>query len=152
MDLARKQSRPTVVRTSRSRPGVPRRLGVVVASALLAAAVGAPRATVAQDKTVITQWYHQYGEAGTQEAAQRYAEEYMALHPDIEVKVEWVPGDYFTKLSAALLTDSGPDIYETTVAAPEAVANNQLADLSDIVTPEVAGTVRPPVVQGLHRR
>ena len=58
--------------------------------------------------------------------------------------MEWVPGDYFTKLGAALLTDSGPDIYETTVAAPEAVANNQLADLSDIITPEVAGSSSTP--------
>ncbi len=123
--------------------GPARRRWGLVAATLLTLSVGAPSAIVAQDKTVLTQWYHQYGEAGTREAAQRYAEEYMALHPDIEVKVEWVPGDYFAKLGAALLTDSGPDIYETTVAAPEAVANNQLADLSDIITPEVAAQFDP---------
>lgn len=123
--------------------GTKGRVALVTASVALALAVTAPTMTVAQDKTVLTQWYHQYGEAGTQEAAQRYAQEYMAANPNVEVRVEWVPGDYFTKLGAALLTDSGPDLYETTVAAPEAVANNQLADLSAELTPEVQAEFDP---------
>jgi multiple sugar transport system substrate-binding protein len=123
--------------------GTARRVALLATSAVLAVAVVAPGGTVAQDKTVITQWYHQYGEAGTQEAAQRYAQEYMAANPDVQVNVEWVPGDYFTKLGAALLTDSGPDLYETTVAAPEAVANNQLADLSAMLTPDVQAQFDP---------
>lgn len=95
------------------------------------------------EKIVLTQWYHQYGEEGTQEAALRYAAEYTASHPNVEVKVEWVPGDYFQKLQAALLTDSGPDLYETTVAAPSAVEANQLADLSDILPADVKADFAP---------
>ena len=40
-------------------------------------------------KPALNQWYHQYGEAGTQQAVTRYAKEY----PDATVKVQWTPGD-----------------------------------------------------------
>src|SRR5690349_5459123 len=54
------------------------------------------------DKPTINQWYHQYGEAGTQQAVERYAKEY----PDAVVKVQWTPGDYTSKLNSGLLSSS----------------------------------------------
>ena len=54
-------------------------------------------------KPTINQWYHQYGEAGTQQAVMRYAKEY----PDANVKVQWTPGDYTSKLNSGLLSSSG---------------------------------------------
>jgi len=59
-------------------------------------------------KVSLSQWYHQYGEAGTQQAVERYA----AGYPGATVKVQWVPGDYDTKVASALLTGSGPDVFE----------------------------------------
>ena len=41
----------------------------------------------------LSQWYHQYGEDGTQQAVERYAKEY----PDATVTVQWNPGDYDKK-------------------------------------------------------
>src|SRR4051794_37726094 len=60
------------------------------------------------EKVTLSQWYHQYGEAGTQQAVERYASGY----PGGTVKVQWVPGDYDTKVASALLTGSGPDVFE----------------------------------------
>src|ERR1043165_215872 len=56
----------------------------------------------------ISQWYHQYGEAGTQQAAQRYA----AAYKDAKVTVQWVPGDFDSKMSSGLLSSDGPDVFE----------------------------------------
>ena len=56
----------------------------------------------------LAQWYHQYGEAGTQQAVVRYA----AGFPGATVQVDWVPGDYDSRVSSALQTDNGPDIFE----------------------------------------
>src|SRR5690606_41692431 len=59
-----------------------------------------------QDTMNLTQWYHQYGEAGTQEAAASYAAAYSEVNPNVTVEMVWVPGDYSnTALPAALLTD-----------------------------------------------
>ncbi|MFF0431517.1 ABC transporter substrate-binding protein [Streptomyces sp. NPDC004327] len=63
-------------------------------------------------KTTLNVWFHAYGEAGTQQAATRYAESFTKAHPDIAVKVTWVPGDYSSKLNATLLTDAAPDVFE----------------------------------------
>jgi multiple sugar transport system substrate-binding protein len=56
----------------------------------------------------LAQWYHQYGEAGTEQAVNRYAAAYDKAH----VTVTWTPGDYDKKAAAALLTASGPDVFE----------------------------------------
>lgn len=56
----------------------------------------------------IKQWYHQYGEAGTEQAVKRYA----AGYKQAKVQVTWTPGDYDKKSAAALLTSSGPDVFE----------------------------------------
>ena len=87
-------------------------------------------------RVTLTQWYHEYGEKGTQQAVQRYADEYMRLHPDIGIEVVWVPGDYATKLSTALLTRGGPDVFETTLTAAM-VGADQVAPLDDLFPPQV---------------
>jgi multiple sugar transport system substrate-binding protein len=56
----------------------------------------------------ISQWYHQYGEAGTQAAAQRYAKAYSGS----KVTIQWIPGDYDSKISSGLLSKNGPDVFE----------------------------------------
>lgn len=60
------------------------------------------------DKPTLQQWYHEYGEEGTLDAVTRYADAY----PDADVEVQWFPGDYDSALSAGLLTDDGPDVFE----------------------------------------
>jgi multiple sugar transport system substrate-binding protein len=62
----------------------------------------------ANTSVTLSQWYHQYGEAGTQQAVQRYAKAY----PKAKVTVQWTPGDYDKKVGAALLTGSSPDVFE----------------------------------------
>jgi multiple sugar transport system substrate-binding protein len=85
-------------------------------------------------KVTLTQWYHQYGEAGTQEAAKRYAEQYTKENPDVAVRVVWASDTttYETKLSAALLGDDGPDIFEIGDFRYDMAKQGQLAPLDDI--------------------
>ncbi|MCU1652862.1 MAG: hypothetical protein JWQ60_4011, partial [Pseudonocardia sp.] len=56
--------------------------------------------------SALSQWYHQYGEPGTEQAVQRYA----AAYDRAKVTVQWRPGDYDRQTAAALLTDDGPDV------------------------------------------
>jgi multiple sugar transport system substrate-binding protein len=79
-------------------------------------------------KPTISQWYHQYGEAGTQQAVTRYAKEY----PDATVKVQWTPGDYTSKLSSGLLSKSGPDVFESSPNIDQ-VKSGQVVALDDII-------------------
>src|SRR5215218_5227400 len=64
----------------------------VAGGAVVFSSFGPSTWVTAQDKIKLVQWYHQYGEEGTQQAAQRYAEEYTALNPDIEVEMVWKTG------------------------------------------------------------
>ncbi|WP_420113543.1 ABC transporter substrate-binding protein [Pseudactinotalea sp.] len=79
----------------------------------------------------LSQWYHQYGEAGTEEAAKRYASEYT----DAEVTVNWVLGDYASKLSTTLLSGSGVDVFENNAIAVDQMEQGRYADLTSIVDP-----------------
>ena len=79
-------------------------------------------------KPTLNVWYHQYGEAGTQQAVMRYAKEY----PDASVKVQWTPGDYTSKLNAGLLSSSGPDVFESSVNIDQ-VKSGQIVALDDIL-------------------
>ncbi len=79
-------------------------------------------------KPTINQWYHQYGEAGTQQAVERYAKEY----PDATVKVQWTPGDYTSKLNSGLLSSSGPDVFESSPNIDQ-VKSGQVVALDDIM-------------------
>src|SRR5262245_29405490 len=93
--------------------GVSRRrvLGIgagVAAMAVAGCGSNSGRQEAGGSRPALGQWYHQYGEAGTQQAVQRYAKAYT----DATVTVQWSPGDYDKKTSAALLTDQGPDVFE----------------------------------------
>ncbi|MEU8783659.1 sugar ABC transporter substrate-binding protein [Streptomyces sp. NPDC048637] len=79
----------------------------------------------------ISQWYHQYGEPGTERAVKRYA----AAYEKAEVRVQWRPGDYDRQTAAALLTDSGPDVFEVNGPLLDQIQGGQVADLTEVVEP-----------------
>lgn len=106
----------------------------------------APRSS-AQGTTTLSQWYHLYGEAGTQDAALRYAQAYSDPNgdgnKDVSIEMVWNPGAYGTKLSGALLTPDGPDIYENGGITVPVAAANQAVPLNDILTPDVLPDFSP---------
>ncbi|MEU1625184.1 extracellular solute-binding protein [Streptomyces sp. NPDC020096] len=75
----------------------------------------------------LSQWYHQYGEAGTEQAVQRYAASYRQAR----VTVQWRPGDYDQQTAAALLTDAGPDVFEVNGPSIDQIQGGQVVDLTD---------------------
>ncbi len=79
-------------------------------------------------KATLAQWYHQYGEAGTQQAVERYAKEYTKA----AVQVQWTPGDYTSKLNSGLLSSSGPDVFESSPNIDQ-VKSGQVVALDDII-------------------
>jgi multiple sugar transport system substrate-binding protein len=78
----------------------------------------------------IRQWYHLYGEEGTEQAVKRYAEGYERA----TVEVQWTPGDYESKLSSGLLSGNGPDVFEYNLNV-DMVRSGQIVPLDDIVGP-----------------
>ncbi|WP_392425808.1 ABC transporter substrate-binding protein [Barrientosiimonas humi] len=83
-------------------------------------------------KPTIAQWYHQYGEDGTEQAVKKYASEY----PDASVNVTWIPGDYDKKAASSLLTSSGPDVFEYGNGPTiDMITGKQVVDLSDLLGP-----------------
>ncbi|AUG75851.1 sugar ABC transporter substrate-binding protein [Kitasatospora sp. MMS16-BH015] len=89
-------------------------------------------------KATLNVWFHAYGEAGTQQAATRYAEGFTKAHPDIAVKVTWVPGDYTTKLNSTLLTAAAPDVFEIGDFNEGLARRGQIAALDDVYGSEKA--------------
>lgn len=84
-------------------------------------------------KPTIEQWYHQYGEAGTQDAVKRYA----AAYPDATVNVTWKPGDYDKTTASSLLTDSGPDVFEYGNGPTiDMIKGSQVVDMTDAIGAE----------------
>ncbi|MET9357810.1 sugar ABC transporter substrate-binding protein [Streptomyces sp. NPDC006617] len=85
-------------------------------------------------KVTLTQWYHQYGEEGTQAAVKRYAAAFTKAHPDIAINIVWGPdtSQYETKLNAALLGDDAPDVFELGDFRAEMARKGQLAPLDDL--------------------
>lgn len=81
-------------------------------------------------KPTLSQWYHEYGEQGVEEAVKRYA----AAYPDATVNVNWVKGGdtYGTKLGAGLLSNSGPDVFENQITV-DAVKAGEYVELDDII-------------------
>ncbi|MER5635508.1 extracellular solute-binding protein [Kitasatospora sp. NPDC002227] len=99
------------------------------------AAVGCstdPTGGSAGGRTTLDVWFHAYGEAGTQQAATRYAESFTKANPDIAVKVTWVPGDYTGKLNATLLTSAAPDVFEIGDFNVGLARRGQIAALDDV--------------------
>lgn len=115
--------------------------GSTVAGAAFLAACGGG-AGGAGNKLTLQQWYHQYGEAGTEQAALRYAADYSKT-ASVNVKVNWVAGDYSTKLSTALLGNNAPDVFEYYVPDRSWVKQGLLEPLDDLYTPDVKGDFNP---------
>ena len=81
-------------------------------------------------KPTLAQWYHQYGEDGTEAAVKRFA----AAYPNATVNVTWVPGDYDKKVAASLLTNAGPDVFEAGNGPTiDMITGNQVVDLSELL-------------------
>lgn len=77
----------------------------------------------------LSQWYHQYGEPGVEQAVRRYANQY----PRARVRVQWRPGDYDRETATALLTDTGPDVFETDGPTIDQIRAGQVVDLSSAI-------------------
>ncbi len=78
-------------------------------------------------RPVLSQWYHQYGEAGTEQAVKRYA----AAYQPARVEVQWRPGNYDQQTAAALLTAHGPDVFEVNGPSLDQIQGHQVVDLTD---------------------
>ncbi|WP_432189451.1 ABC transporter substrate-binding protein [Streptomyces sp. Tue6028] len=79
----------------------------------------------------LVQYFHAYGEAGTEQAVKRYAKDYDKA----DVTTQWITGsDFESKLFASLLTKNAPDLFEFHPQI-QLVKSGQVADLSDIVEP-----------------
>ncbi|MDQ0931383.1 ABC transporter substrate-binding protein [Streptomyces turgidiscabies] len=102
--------------------------GTVAAAGFLAACGGNTGRGGSTGGKAISQWYHQYGEAGTQQAALRYAKAYGKA----DVSVQWIPGDYASKLSSGLVSSSGPDVFEFHPDVQMA-KSGQIVPLDDII-------------------
>ncbi len=79
----------------------------------------------------VSQFYHQYGEAGVQEAVNRWADE----DKDAKIDVQWVEGDYAQRVNALLASGKGIDLFEYNAINVEAARQGQYADMTDIVEP-----------------
>ncbi|MEV0282187.1 sugar ABC transporter substrate-binding protein [Streptomyces sp. NPDC050610] len=78
----------------------------------------------------ISQWYHQYGEPGAEQAVKRYA----AAYRKARVTVQWRPGNYDQQTAAALLTGSGPDVFEANGPTLDQIRGGQVVDLTDLIS------------------
>ncbi|MFC8370444.1 ABC transporter substrate-binding protein [Streptomyces sp. NPDC057239] len=79
----------------------------------------------------LVQYFHAYGEAGTEQAIKRYAKAYE----EADVTTQWITGSNFeSKLFASLLTDKAPDVFEFHPQI-QLVKSGQVADLTDLVGP-----------------
>lgn len=104
---------------------IPRRRFLAASAGLAAAAVGLsacgsntgrPSASSSASASgsagaapvALSQWYHEYGEDGVEDAVKRYA----AGYDRAKVTVKWNPGEYEKLVSTALLTAKVPDVFE----------------------------------------
>ncbi|MGY1496516.1 ABC transporter substrate-binding protein [Streptomyces sp. QTS52] len=79
----------------------------------------------------LVQYFHAYGEAGTEQAIKKYAKAYKGAN----VTTQWITGSNFEqKLFAALLTKNAPDVFEFHPQI-QLIKSGQVADLSDIINP-----------------
>ncbi|WP_405868001.1 MULTISPECIES: ABC transporter substrate-binding protein [unclassified Streptomyces] len=79
----------------------------------------------------LVQYFHAYGEAGTEQAIKRYAKAYSKAN----VTTNWITGNNFeAKLFSSLLTKQAPDVFEFHPQL-QMVKSGQVADLSDIIDP-----------------
>jgi multiple sugar transport system substrate-binding protein len=77
----------------------------------------------------LQQWYHEYGEQGTEAAVKRYA----AGFGKAKISVQWRPGNYDQQVAAALLTDSGPDVFESVGPNLNMIQGGQVVDVTELL-------------------
>lgn len=96
-------------------------------------------------KPTLSAWFHQYGEEGTTQALERYA----AAFDQADVKVKVDPSDYDKIVSAALLTDQGPDVFEYANGATlDMIKAGQVVDLTEVVG-DAAAQFSKPVLEAV---
>lgn len=104
-------------------------MGMAAAGGLAACGGNTGRSGGSGDSLV--QYFHAYGEAGTEQAIKRYAKAYK----DANVTTRWITGNNFEqKLFPALLTENAPDVFEFHPQI-QLIKSGQVADLTDIIEP-----------------
>ncbi|TLS46711.1 sugar ABC transporter substrate-binding protein [Streptomyces montanus] len=79
----------------------------------------------------LTQYFHAYGEAGTEQAIKKYA----AAYKETKVTTQWITSaDFESKLFATLLTKNAPDLFEFHPQI-QMIKSGQVEDLTDIINP-----------------
>ncbi|WP_030682474.1 ABC transporter substrate-binding protein [Streptomyces cellulosae] len=105
-------------------------LGLTAAGGLAACGSNTGRSSGGSG-TGLVQYFHAYGEAGTEQAIKRYAKAYSKAN----VTTSWITGNTFeAKLFSALLTKQAPDVFEFHPQL-QMVKSGQVADLSDLIDP-----------------
>ncbi|GAA2574526.1 ABC transporter substrate-binding protein [Streptomyces sp. LARHCF252] len=106
-------------------------MGLAAAGGLAACGSNTGRGGGSGSGTNLTQMFHAYGEAGTEQAIKRYAKAYK----DANVTTQWITSsDFESKLFSALLTKNAPDLFEFHPQI-QMVKSGQVADLTDLVNP-----------------
>ena len=93
-------------------------------------------------KITLQQMYHEYGEAGTQQAVLRYAADYTKS-TSTNIKISWIPGAYADKLSTTLLGNNPPDVFEHYTFNDNWVKQGLLEPLDDLYTPDTKSDFNP---------
>ncbi|KOX06302.1 sugar ABC transporter substrate-binding protein [Streptomyces sp. NRRL B-1140] len=106
-------------------------MGLAAAGGLAACGGNNGRGGGSGSGTNLTQMFHAYGEAGTEQAIKKYAKAYKKAN----VTTQWITSaDYESKLFSSLLTKSAPDLFEFHPQI-QMVKSGQVADLTDIIDP-----------------
>ncbi len=108
--------------------------GMIAGGALLAACGGA--AGGAGTNITLTHYNWEFGETGTHEAMLRYFSDYHKTNSDVNVKLQWIPGDYQAKLNAGLVSSSPPDTFLGT-PDPNLVQQGHLSTVDDLFSSDV---------------
>lgn len=110
-------------------------LGGGIAAAASLAACGtntgrSPDASATGAKVALTQWFHEYGEKGVQDALKRYFAAYSAA----TATVTWKPGEFEKAVAAALLTSNVPDAFEYANGPTlDMIKAGQVVDVTDVL-------------------
>jgi multiple sugar transport system substrate-binding protein len=107
---------------------------LALGGSLLSACAGTGGSTPASNASLpsLTQWYHQYGEAGTHQAVLRYAKEYGKAN----INIVWEAGvgnDYPNTVRTTLLGSNAPDVFELPTIGVDQVKAGLLEPLDDLI-------------------
>ncbi|GAB2859486.1 sugar ABC transporter substrate-binding protein [Streptomyces deserti] len=106
-------------------------MGLAAGGALTACGSNTGRGGGSGSGKTLVQYFHAYGEAGTEQAIKRYAKAYK----DANVTTQWITGSNFeSKLFSALLTENAPDMFEFHPQI-QMIKSGQVADLTDLIEP-----------------